>query len=192
MIPTLHSKRLTLRPICREDAPRIQQVFPCMEVMEFLNASIPWPYPEDGAEEFLNLVLPEMSARSRFIWAITLTAANDNNLIGIIEISPDGPCHRGFWLMPEHHKNGYMTEAVTAVNDFAFKVLEMPVMRLSNALPNIGSRKLKERSGAVLVEIKPEGSFVGGMYPEEIWELTAEEWWENRANFLTHIHKHLG
>ena len=76
-----------------------------------------------------------------------------------------------------------MTEAVTAVNDYAFKVLEMPVMRLGNALPNIGSRKLKEKSGAVLVEVVPDVAFVGGVYPEEVWELTPEEWFENRAAF---------
>ena len=161
-----------------------------MEVVEFLNGSIPWPYPDNGAEEFLSFVLPEMSQRKRFIWALTITQANVNELVGLIELDPYGPFNRGFWLIPEHHKKGYMTEAVTAVNDFAFNVLEMPSMRLGNALPNIGSRKLKERSGAVLIEIIPEVEFVGGIYPEEVWELTAEEWWENRANFQTHIYKH--
>ncbi len=154
-----------------------------MEIVEFLNASVPWPYPENGAEEFLSFALSEINLRKRFIWAITITDASDDMLVGLIELASDDAFHRGFWLIPEHHKKGFMTEAVTAVNDFAFKVLEMPSMRLGNALPNIGSRKLKERSGAVLVEIIPEVEFVGGVYPEEVWELTAEEWWENRAKY---------
>ena len=43
---------------------------------------------------------------------------------------------------------------------------------------------LTMKSGAVLVEIDPDVQFVGGIYPEEIWHLTPEEWFENRAAFL--------
>lgn len=185
MTPTFQTNRLTLRCLRREDGPRIQSVFPNMEVVEYLASAIPWPYPENGADEFLDSVLPDIKASSRFVWAITITELANDELIGLIELSPDGPFHRGFWLIPEHRRKGYMTEAVAAVNDFAFKVIGMEKMRLGNALPNVGSRKLKEKSGAVLVEIDPDVQFVSGIFPEEIWELTAEEWIENRANFMT-------
>jgi RimJ/RimL family protein N-acetyltransferase len=156
-----------------------------MEIVKYLASAIPWPYPESGADEFLDLILPEMKASSRFVWAITITGEADNELIGLIELSPEGPFHRGFWLMPEHHRKGFMTEAVAAVNDFAFKVIGMESMRLGNALPNIGSRRLKEKSGAVLIEVDPDVEFVGGIYPEEIWNLSADEWFENRASFMS-------
>ena len=184
MTPTLKTDRLILRPVRRDDGPRIQDVFPQMGIVEFLAGSIPWPYPDNGADDFLDMVLPDMSVSKRFLWAMTIKENQDDLLVGLIELCPDGPFHRGFWLVPEHHRKGYMTEAVAAVNDFAFKVIELPVMRLGNALPNIGSRKLKEKSGAVLVEVEPDVQFVGGIYPEEIWHLTSEEWFENRAAFL--------
>ncbi len=180
MAPTLNTARLTLRSIRRADGPRIQLVFPRMEITEYLNASIPWPYPPDGAEQFLDFILPQIESGSRFVWAITL----GGELIGLIDLDVEGPFHRGFWLIPVHHKNGYMTEAVTAVNDFAFDVLKMPLMRLGNAVPNLGSRRIKEKSGAVLVDVIPDVPFVSGVFPEEVWELTAEAWRENRTNFM--------
>jgi ribosomal-protein-alanine N-acetyltransferase len=179
MTPSFETIRLLLRPLRRQDAARIQEVFPRLEIVEYLNASIPWPYPPDGAEQFLDFILPQIEAGSRFVWAITL----GGELIGLIDLDVEGPFHRGFWLIPEHHKNGYMTEAVTAVNDFAFDVLKMPLMRLGNAVPNAGSRRIKEKSVAVLVDVIPDVPFVGGVFPEEVWELTAEAWRENRDQF---------
>ncbi len=179
MVPILATKRLILRPLQREDASRIQQIFPRIEITEYLNASIPWPYPPDGAEQFLDFILPQIMAGSRFVWAITL----EDELTGLIDLDVEGPFHRGFWLMPEHHHRGYMSEAVTAVNDFAFDVLKMPLMRLGNAVPNLGSRRIKEKSGAILVEVIPNVPFVSGVFPEEVWELTAVAWRENRGKF---------
>lgn len=184
MTPSFETIRLLLRPLRRQDAVRIQDVFPRMEITEYLNASIPWPYPPDGAEQFLDFILPQIEAGSRFVWAITLREANNDLLVGLIDLDVEGPFHRGFWLMPEHHRKGYMTEAVTAVNDFAFNVLKMPLMRLGNAVPNLGSRRIKEKSGAVLVDVIPDVQFVSGVFPEEVWELSAVAWRENRADFL--------
>ena len=183
MNSTLHTHRLTLRSVRREDAKRIQAVFPRMEIVEYLNASIPWPYPPDGAEQFLGAVWPDIEAGNRYIWAITLKDEDGDELIGLIDLAPYGNFHRGFWLIPEHWRQGYMTEAVSAVNDFAFDVLEMQTMRLGNAVPNEGSSRIKSKSGATLVEIVPDVEFVGGIYPEEVWELTADAWWEHREAF---------
>lgn len=181
MTPIFETKSLFLRPLRREDGARIQEVFPRMEIAEYLNASIPWPYPPDGAEQFLDFILPQIESGTRFVWSITL----GGELIGLIDLDVEGPFHRGFWLMPEHHRKGYMTEAVTAVNDFAFDLLKMPLMRLGNAVPNAGSRRIKEKSGAVLVEVIPDVPFVSGVFPEEVWELTAEAWRKSRTAFLS-------
>jgi RimJ/RimL family protein N-acetyltransferase len=49
------------------------------------------------------------------------------------------------------------------------------VLRVPKAAPNIGSRKLSERTGMRLIRTA-EGNFVGGRFPKEIWEITREEW----------------
>ncbi len=183
MTPTLETPRLILRPIRRDDEARIQELFPELEVVEYLYSIIPWPYPEDGAKQWLDFSLPQIERGERHIWAITMKEANDDLLIGCLYMNLDGPHHRSFWLSPKYHKLGLMTEAVVAFNDYWFDALKQPVIRSGNAIPNLGSRRIKEKSGAKLVEVKKDSSFVGGVWDEEIWELTAEAWRANRDKF---------
>ena len=88
MTPTLETDRLVLRSLMREEGPRIQEIFPQWDVVQFLAGSIPWPYPENGAEEFLESVMPGMMDGTRFLWAITVRESQDDLLVGLIELSP--------------------------------------------------------------------------------------------------------
>lgn len=44
-IPTLYTERLILRPLELADADAVQQQFAHWEVVRYLNALVPWPYP---------------------------------------------------------------------------------------------------------------------------------------------------
>ena len=184
MAPILKTERLILRPIRRDDAPRIQALFPDFEVVRYLYSFIPWPYPDNGANEWLDMALPQIESGERIIFAITLREPNDDQLIGALYLNPQGPHHRSFWLALAYHRQGYMSEAVAAGNDFVFDGLGLPIIRSGNAVPNLGSRRIKEKSGAKFVEIKPAMSFVEGIFDEEVWELTAEDWRANREAFV--------
>jgi RimJ/RimL family protein N-acetyltransferase len=60
-IPTLYTERLILRPLELSDAEAIQQQFPHWEVVRYLNALVPWPYPADGALTYLrDIALPAL------------------------------------------------------------------------------------------------------------------------------------
>ena len=48
MTPVLETDRLFLRPLELGDADQIQEIFPQWEVVRYLSAEIPWPYPMDG------------------------------------------------------------------------------------------------------------------------------------------------
>ena len=184
MNPILETERLILRPIRRDDAPRIQALFPDFEVVRYLYSFIPWPYPDDGANEFLDIALPQTESGERIILTITLRELNDDQLIGVLYLNLLGPHHRSFWLAPKYHRQGYMSEAVVAGNDYMFDVLGLPVIRSGNAIPNLGSRRIKEKSGAKMVDLKKDMSFVEGIFDEEVWELTAEDWRANRHAFM--------
>ena len=175
-IPVLDTPRLRLRPLRLSDARRIQELFPQWEVVEFMTAAIPWPYPEDGARQFIESVLPKMAAGTQYDWAITLKDADDDLLIGIISLYPEGADNRGFWLGRGYQRQGLMTEAMSAVNDFAFDVLGMPHLTLNNAEPNTGSHRLKEISGAKIIQINDDVLYVGGRFRQIQWRLTREDW----------------
>ena len=182
-MPILETLRLVLRPLRLEDAPRIQALFPQWEMLEFMAAAIPWPYPEDGARAYLETVLPKIAAGEEYDWAITLKTAGDDQLIGIISLYPTGEDNRGFWLAQAYHRQGLMTEAVYAVNEFAFGELGMPHLTLNNAEPNIASHRLKEKSGATIAAVTDDVPYVGGRFRQIRWRLTRAQWEAHRDAF---------
>lgn len=52
LIPTLQTLRLTLRPLELADAEQVQALFPKWEIVRYLTAQVPWPYPADVAFQF--------------------------------------------------------------------------------------------------------------------------------------------
>jgi ribosomal-protein-alanine N-acetyltransferase len=175
----LETARLRLRPLAEPDAHRIQTLFPHPNVLRYMNAAIPWPYPENGAIEFVRSVLPRLEAQEEYYWALRLKAA-DEGLIGVIGLTPaSDEDHRGFWLAEIYWGRGLMREAVAAVNDFAFDVLGMTELLLNNAAPNAASHRLKESVGAEIVRIE-DTDYVGGRFPGVRWRLTAEAWRRHR------------
>ena len=140
--PTLKGARLVLRPLRAEDAPAIQRRFPRWEIVRFLNGdNVPWPYPADGAAGHIADCLDAMARGEKLHWAITLKAAPDEP-IGRIDLWPDDGKSRdmrGFWLDPEHHGKGFMTEAAECVTEYAFVTLGWPHLWLSNDERNAAS-----------------------------------------------------
>jgi ribosomal-protein-alanine N-acetyltransferase len=175
--PVLQTPHLVLRPVCSKDAPVIQRRFPRWEVVRWLNARIPWPYPADGAAAYVAACLDEMARGEKSHWAIVLKSG-PADLIGVIDLWPDdGDSHdqRGFWLDPEFQGKGLMTEAADRVTDYAFRTLDWPHLWLTNAQDNHASRRIKEKQGARLVDLRI-GNYVGGRGPLMVWQLTQENW----------------
>jgi ribosomal-protein-alanine N-acetyltransferase len=140
-IAELTTARLMLRGVTMVDAPAIQKNFDDYEVIRHLAARVPWPYPEDGARQFLQTVLP-VQGQGRWVWAIFLQTA-PAEAIGIIDLRRGDGESRGFWLARRLWGQGLMTEAADAVTDYAFDALGFERLMLSNALGNTRSRRIK-------------------------------------------------
>ncbi|KAF1011224.1 MAG: putative ribosomal N-acetyltransferase YdaF [Pseudomonas fluorescens] len=178
--PTLHTERLILKPLALTDAEAIQQHFPHWEVVRYLNAQVPWPYPKDGARRYLeDIALPAMAQGREWHWSIRLESA-PQHLIGNVSLMDEDDNNRGFWLAPQWQGRGLMAEASAAVTDYWFGVLERPLLRVPKAAPNLASRRISQRTGMRLIRTD-EGLFVEGQLPREIWEITREEWLEARV-----------
>jgi RimJ/RimL family protein N-acetyltransferase len=179
--PTLETARLILRPYEPRDVPAVQRIFPQWEVVRWLHAGIPWPYPDDGAATNMAECLAQRARGEKFFWAITLKGGDDE-LRGRIDLWPfDGEKRdmRGFWLDPELQGQGLMTEAAEAVTAYAFETLGWPWIYVTNAAANAGSHRIKEKQGFTLLEVV-DGEFVEGPRPKEVWRLTREAWLARR------------
>ncbi len=175
MVPALETARLLLRPLVLDDVPALQELFPQWEIVRYLSAQVPWPYPPDGATAFVrDVALPGMESGSRWFWAIRLKGGPDH-LIGGIDLSIGPDENRGFWLALPWQGRGLMSEACEAVTEFWFNGLGQERLRVSKAAANPASRRISEREGARLLGLE-ERDYVSGRGQAEIWELTREEW----------------
>ena len=179
--PVLETERLILRPPRESDTPVVQRRFPQWEIVRYLHAEVPWPYPENGAAEHYARMSREIAAREKSHWAITLRGRGDE-LIGLISLwksGDEGRDQRGFWLDPEFWGRGLMTEAANRVTDYALVELGWPQLWLSNAEVNLASHRVKEKQGATVVERTPR-RYVYGEGVKVTWLLTREAWRAHR------------
>lgn len=110
------------------------------------------------------------------LWGLFLKES-PNELIGVIDLWRNGrPENRGFWLAKKHWGKGLMTEAVSPITDYAFRELNFDKIIFANAIGNLASKRIKEKSGAKLIRIS-DAKFVDPQFTkQEIWELTKTEW----------------
>ncbi|TKI05230.1 GNAT family N-acetyltransferase [Martelella alba] len=174
-IPIITTDRLILPPLVAQDAVQIQLIFPQWDIVRYLTAAVPWPYPGDGARQFIEKVaLPAMLAGKAWYWTLR-QKSSPAQIIGVINLSDETDNHRGFWLSPAFQGRGFMFEACRAVTDFWFNTLQRPVLRVPKASANAASRRISTKSGMRLIKTEKK-DYVCGTLDSELWELTREEW----------------
>lgn len=177
MTDVLETRRLILRPLMLGDAARTQELFPHWDVVKYLNAIVPWPYPADGVLTYYrDVALPAIASGEQWVWTLRLKESPEEH-IGIIHLRRGESNHRGFWLGLPWQGRGLMTEAVEVVNDYWFDVLGMSVLRVPKAIGNVASRRVSEKTGMRMVATEMR-EYVSGWWLSEIWEITADEWHE--------------
>lgn len=179
-IPVLSTERLRLRPPTRADAPAIQRHFARWEIIQWLTTQVPWPYPEGGADFYLDeVLLPHIESGLALAWAIT---HGSDELVGLIEYrrDPGELGHRGFWLAEHLHGQGLMSEAIGAVQDWLFTEGDVERLEVTNSVGNVRSRRVKEKTGARFLGTF-DSAFHNGEAVGERWEITAEAWLATRS-----------
>ncbi len=110
---------------------------------------IPYPYPEDGAIQFIRMAEKSMLERSSYILGIILKKSD--RLIGVISLDKVDWTHRlatiGYWLGRNHWNKGYMTEATALMVRFGFKQLDLFRIEAVILEGNVRSGRVLERCG---------------------------------------------
>jgi len=180
--PVLQTPRLILRPLALSDAAAIQHHFNNWNVIRNLATVVPWPYPEDGAESFIKRELEKIATgEESYQWVLVLRSG-DGEAIGNINFRPRADSrkgNRGFWLAEPYWNQGLMTEAIAAVNDFAFLTLGLESFHVCNAQSNVASRRVKQKTGAEFVGFV-ELPHHNGESRAERWKVTRDTWLRQR------------
>lgn len=175
LAPDLRSGNVLLRQVTLADAPAMQIHFADWEVVKWIGG-IPWPYPPDGAAEYIARRLDDARRRELYFWGIYLEAA-PSELIGAIEYRffDDEEENRGFWLGQNFWGRRIMTRAVAATQDFVFFNLKKPSLLIRSLTTNAASRAIKEKTGAICIG-QSIGAYHDGERAEDVWNVTAESW----------------
>ena len=178
---SLETARLILHPLEIGDAEQVQRIFPQWEIVQFLSARVPWPFPADGVLTYYrDVALPAMARGDEWHWTLRLKS-EPAQIIGSISLMKQENHNRGFWLGLPWHGQGLMSEACAWANDFWFETLGFPVLRVAKAAANTASRRISQKQGMRLTGLV-EKDYVSGRAPAEVWEITVEEWraWKAR------------
>ena len=183
-IPTLQTKRLMLRGINLEDATSYQHHFADYQVIRYLSAVVPWPYPSNGVVEYIKSEILPKQGKDHWFWGIFLLE-NTSELIGGVNLwRVSNPENRGFWLGRTHWGKGLMTEALIPVMDYAFGALDFRELVLGNAKGNVRSRRLKEKVGAQFLR-EADARFVDSEFDQqELWKIDRETWERYKASLI--------
>ncbi len=103
---------------------------------------------------------------------LTYYAFKEEHLIGMVALQPvwrRGQMKLTYWIRTNAQRNGYATEAVTAMIAFAFDTLDARLVTTGHAEPNTASARLAQKLGFEQIARQPlayelpDGTLVAGI-----------------------------
>jgi len=96
----------------------------------------------------------------------------ENILVGMIDLFDFNPQHKrvgiGLLILPEHQKNGYASEALEMVIDYAFSYLDVHQIYANITSNNLKSIALFEKNNFKQVGIKKDWLYSNSTFKDEI------------------------
>jgi len=166
--PVLTTKRLVLRRLTAEDAADFYNYYSDERVTKYLD----WKGPTSiaHAKEVIQAWNNGYDTRMVIPWGITLKGMNQVigtipyiPLRGAFEWKPLFPTVIGFELSPNYWRQGIMSEAVQAVVEYGFGILNAHRIQAEVFPENLGSLNLLQKLG-----FQQEGLMRQFLYHEEL------------------------
>jgi RimJ/RimL family protein N-acetyltransferase len=148
----LRTDRLVLRPFTMDDAADVRRYLSDAAIAKH-TLTIPHPYPDGAADEFIAAQAPAWAAGKKVTWAVT--RAKDGVLVGAISLQltrAHRRCEVGYWIARPEWGQKYATEATRRVVAYAFDVLDMHRVEAHHFVENPSSGRVMENVG-----MSPEG-----------------------------------
>lgn len=157
---------ITLEKWKKEDADDLMRI--CNETNRtYLSNRLPYPYTEENAGWWLNMVSENEGKRGIF-----RSVRVDGEIVGNITVEQKEDvfvkdAELGYLLLPRMWSRGIMSEAVRRICEIAFE--ELDIVRITGQVyePNAASRRILEKNGFELEGILKKAVFKEG----KIWNL---------------------
>lgn len=156
--PILTLQRLIIRPYHSSDAPAASQNGNDARIAQYMTNAFPHPYELHHAESFINTVAlvstrPGGAGGAPVHLDYAICRRADGAYMGGMGLKPQADVEArtwemGYWLGADHWGRGYMSEAVPAFAEWAFRTFP-DVLRIEASVyeGNLGSQCVLRKSG---------------------------------------------
>lgn len=146
-LPTVDTPRLRLRAFTPSDAPTLQGLLAVKEISDG-TLTIPYPYPDGAALEWIATHAPKWAEGKLAIWAI---ADRDTDaVVGAISlrlVKAHRRAEAGYWVARDRWGQGLATEALRAVLQYGFETLELHRIEAHHFAGNPSSGRVMQKVG---------------------------------------------
>lgn len=170
----LSTKRLTLRPPHRRDAPEMTKLANNPQVAMNLGR-MPHPYTLEDAHNWIEKLRASGERSNSFAIVDRFT----DQFLGACGYQPndDDQINIGYWLGEPHWGNGYAAEAAHAMIDHIFENEDADAVWVNCRVTNNQSRRVIAKCGFQFAYTgMAESLALGGMVPVEHYSLSRSTW----------------
>jgi ribosomal-protein-alanine N-acetyltransferase len=162
--------RLRLRPFEPGDADAVR-VLADNDAVSRTTLNIPHPYPAGEAEKWIASHARKRELRDSMSYAIT--RAESGVLLGAVTLTwiNRSLAELGYWIGEPHWNNGYCSEAVRALVEFAFERLEISRIVAEHLALNPASGRVMQKAGMLRVGSRRKQDRDGNPADLEIYEI---------------------
>ena len=174
--PTLTTERLILRALRPDDAEAMFAIRGDRVTMQYVGSLAHESI--DDTREWIDMLLARYEAREGLRWIVTWKGGDDSAL-GSVSLHHFGPGRTevGYDLNPAYWGQGIMTEAMRAVLDTVFGVMEMHRAEATIDIANAASKALLLRLGFTYEgNLRERYPGANGFEDEHVFGLLRREW----------------
>jgi RimJ/RimL family protein N-acetyltransferase len=182
--PTLETERLILRPFSLDDAKQVQMLAGD-KLVASTTLSIPHPYKDGMAENWINTHAEKLNEGKGVVFAITLN--NSGKLVGAISLMNIVEGHRaelGFWVGVPYWNKGYCTEAGRAVLQYGFMDMGLNRIHASYLSRNPASGRVMEKLGMFYEGTRKQHIFKWSVFEDLKLMGILRTDWEKQQNII--------
>ncbi|MFA5841142.1 MAG: GNAT family protein [Candidatus Paceibacterota bacterium] len=183
----LETKRLILREPKKSDWKDLVEGVGECDVAKMLS-TIVHPYTKKDAIEYIQKVNKRWKQKIKDDYSFFIELKSEKKMIGAIGIHKidiySGNGTTGSWINKKYWRNGYMTEAKVALNDFAFNKLKFIRLNSSVATNNVASNATQLKMGYKLEGMQRKIKRCrasGKLSDQNMYGLLKEDWKKTKA-----------
>lgn len=158
----LQTDRLTLRPLRMSDAPAVQALV-ADRAIAATTLSIPHPYPEGGAAEFIERMREHMDEGKGVVFGVFVREEEDagttETVVGTVGLTINRDHRRaelGYWIGRPFWGRGYASEAGKRIVEWGLESLHLQRVYAHHMLHNPASGRVLRKIGMTFEGVLPQ------------------------------------